>query len=90
MSKAKRSGKIFLDYLRNDRMATAIGVWSPRARRGATIATPVAWKDLRKGFDPSAFTIRSAGPLLNRADPWKDLAASAISLETARKKLAAL
>jgi bifunctional non-homologous end joining protein LigD len=90
MSKAKRGGKIFLDYLRNDRMATAIGVWSPRARPGATVATPVAWKDLRKGFDPSAFTIRSAGPLLKRADPWKDLAASAISLETARKKLAAL
>jgi bifunctional non-homologous end joining protein LigD len=90
MSKAKRGGKIFLDYLRNDRMATAIGVWSPRARPGATIATPVVWKDLRKGFDPSAFTIRSAGPLLKRSDPWKDLAASAISLEAARKKLAAL
>ena len=54
------------------------------------IATPVAWKELRKGFDPSTFTIRSAGPLLKRADPWKDLAASAISLETARKKRAAL
>jgi DNA primase len=53
-------------------------------------ATPVAWKDLRKGFDPSVFTIGSAGPLLKRADPWKDLAASAISLETARKKLARL
>ena len=90
MSKAKRGGKIFLDYLRNDRMATAIGVWSPRARPGAPIATPVAWKDLRKGFDPSAFTIETAGPLLKRADPWKDLAASAISLETARKKLARL
>jgi bifunctional non-homologous end joining protein LigD len=90
MSKAKRGGKIFLDYLRNDRMATAIGVWSPRARTGATIATPVGWKDLRKGFDPSGFTIRSAGPLLKRADPWKDLAGSAISLESARKKLASL
>ncbi len=90
MSKAKRGGKIFLDYLRNDRMATAIGVWSPRARPGATIATPVGWKDLRKGFDASAFTIETAAPLLKRADPWKDLAASAISLETARKKLARL
>jgi len=87
MSKKKRGGKIFLDYLRNDRMATAIGPWSPRARPGATIATPVAWKDLRKGFDPAAFTIRTAAPLLKRADPWNDLAASAIPLDTARKKL---
>jgi bifunctional non-homologous end joining protein LigD len=90
MSKAKRGGKIFLDYLRNDRMATAIGPWSPRARPDATIATPVAWKDLHKSIDPSAFTIKTAGPLLKRADPWKDLAASAISLESARKKLTRL
>ena len=87
MAKSKRRGKIFLDYLRNDRMATAVGPWSVRAREGATIATPVAWKDLRKGFDPSGFTIKTALALLKRADPWKDLAASAISLESARKKL---
>jgi len=87
MSKKKRGGKIFLDYLRNDRMATAIGPWSPRARPGATIATPVAWKDLRKGFNPASFTIKTAGALLKRADPWKELAASAIALDSARKKL---
>jgi bifunctional non-homologous end joining protein LigD len=87
MSKKQRGGKIFLDYLRNDRMATAVGPWSPRARPGATIATPAAWKDLRKGFDPAAFTLKTAAPLLKRADPWKDIAASAISLESARKKL---
>jgi bifunctional non-homologous end joining protein LigD len=90
MSKAKRGGKIFLDYLRNDRMATAIGAWSTRARPGAPIATPLAWKDLRTGFDPKAFTIDTAAALLKRADPWKDLAASAISLDAARKKLDAL
>ena len=90
MAKKKRGGKIFLDYLRNDRMATAVGPWSPRARPGGPIATPIAWKELRKGFDPAAFTIKTAAPLLKRADPWKDLAASAIPLETARKKLAHL
>ncbi len=87
MSKKQRGGKIFLDYLRNDRMATAIGPWSPRAREGATIATPISWKDLRTGFDPSAFRMESAAALLKRAHPWEDLAASAIPLDAARKKL---
>lgn len=90
MSKKQRGGKIFLDYLRNDRMATAVGPWSPRAREGATIASPIGWKELREGFDPSAFRIETADALLKRADPWKDLASSAISLEAARKKLGRL
>jgi bifunctional non-homologous end joining protein LigD len=90
MSKKQRGGKIFLDYLRNGRMATAVAPWSPRAREGATIALPVTWSQLGKGLDPGAFTLSEAGPLLKRADPWKDLAASAASLEAARKKLARL
>jgi bifunctional non-homologous end joining protein LigD len=87
MSKKQRGGKIFLDYLRNARSATAVGPWSPRARDGATIAVPLTWNQLKKGLDPSQFTILTAAPLLKRADPWKDLAKSSFSLETARKKL---
>jgi bifunctional non-homologous end joining protein LigD len=87
MSKKQRGGKIFLDYLRNARSATAVGPWSPRAREGATIAVPLTWNQIKKGLDPSAFTIPAAVPLLKRADPWKDLAKSGFSLETARKKL---
>jgi len=87
MSKKQRGGKIFLDYLRNDRTATAVGSWSPRARPGATIAMPIPWKDLRKGLNPAEFTLVAAPALVKRADPWKDLATSAASLETARKKL---
>jgi bifunctional non-homologous end joining protein LigD len=90
MSKKQRGGKIFLDYLRNGRMATAVAPWSARAREGATIAVPVPWSQLRKGLDPGAFTISAAGPLLKRADPWKELADSAGSLEAARKTLARL
>src|SRR5262249_35771583 len=87
MSKKQRGGKIFLDYLRNARSATAVGPWSPRARDGATIAVPLTWNQLKKGLDPSAFTIPTAAPLLKRADAWKDLAKSAYALEAARKKL---
>jgi bifunctional non-homologous end joining protein LigD len=87
MSKKQRGGKIFLDYLRNARSATAVGPWSPRAREGAPIAVPLTWNQLKKGLDPSAFTIPAAAPLLKRADAWKDLAKSGYSVEAARKKL---
>lgn len=87
MSKRARGGKIFLDYLRNDRMATAVAPWSPRARPHAPIALPLAWKELRTSVDPSRFTVLDATKLLRRADPWKDLEASAGSLHKARATL---
>jgi bifunctional non-homologous end joining protein LigD len=87
MAKKARGGKIFLDYLRNDRASTAIAPWSPRARPHAPIATPLTWTQIRKGLDPLAFTLRTAGALLKRADPWRDLHTSAGSLAAARKTL---
>ncbi|PPD13682.1 MAG: DNA ligase D [Methylobacterium sp.] len=58
MSMKARKGKIFLDYLRNGRGATAVAAYSSRARDLGTIAAPVRWEDIEKGVTPHAYTIR--------------------------------
>ncbi|MGQ0588552.1 MAG: DNA ligase D, partial [Sphingosinicella sp.] len=67
LSKAKREGRIFIDYLRNQRGATAIMPYSARARAGAPVAAPVNWDEL-DGFDGGGrFTVKDADLLLERA-----------------------
>jgi bifunctional non-homologous end joining protein LigD len=67
MAKAKRVGRIFIDYLRNQRGATAVVPYGARARENAPVAAPVSWDEL-DGFEKaSAFTIMDADTLLERA-----------------------
>jgi bifunctional non-homologous end joining protein LigD len=88
MSKKLRQGKIFLDYLRNDRMATAVAVLSPRARQGATVSMPLTWAQVRGDLDPKRYTVRSVPALLARTKAWEDYDDAASSIKAAIRKLA--
>jgi bifunctional non-homologous end joining protein LigD len=68
MSKAKRKGKIFVDYLRNQRGATAVLPYSARAREGAPVAVPIAWGELSGFRDAHPFSIGDARRLIDRAE----------------------
>jgi bifunctional non-homologous end joining protein LigD len=73
-SKTARRRRIFVDYLRNGRGATAVVAYSARARPGATVSTPLAWDELGPEMRPDRFSVLN---LLHRlahiADPWRDM-----------------
>jgi bifunctional non-homologous end joining protein LigD len=73
MSKKDRKGKIFVDYLRNERSATAVSPYSTRARTGAPVATPLSWAELSPSIDPHNFTVQAVSRRLKtlKKDPWE-------------------
>ncbi|MDB5713619.1 MAG: ligD [Sphingomonadales bacterium] len=73
LSKAKRTGRIFVDYLRNQRGATAVMPYSVRSRPGAPVAAPITWEELRKLEGATRWHIEDAAELIERAGS-KDLA----------------
>ena len=83
LAKAKRQGRIFVDYLRNGRGATAIASYSTRAWEGAPVAVPLRWDELRPALKSNHYTIESVSRRLTtlRADPWEDFDASRRTLD---------
>ena len=74
MAKSKRKGKIFIDYVRNTRGATAVAPYSLRAREGAPVATPLSWEELTAQIHSNSYTIKNIGQRLKKLkkDPWED------------------
>jgi bifunctional non-homologous end joining protein LigD len=87
MSKKLRGGRIYLDYLRNDRMATAVAPLSPRGRSGAPVSMPLAWSQVNTRLDPSRYTLRSVPRLIRRSRAWEQYCDAERPLETAIARL---
>ena len=80
ITKSKRQGKILIDYLRNQRGATAVAAYSTRARPGAQVSAPLTWDELAGGAKPADFTVADDAPARCKrcgSDPWDGFAAAA-------------
>lgn len=73
--KADRVGRIFIDYLRNDPTSTAVAPYSTRSRKGAPVAMPIRWEQVKPGLDPCDYTVETVPGLLRRqrSDPWAEM-----------------
>lgn len=69
MTRSKRQGKIYVDFLRNNEGATAVAAYSTRSREGATVSAPLAWDEVTPRLSPVDLTVRTVP---ERADPWSD------------------
>jgi bifunctional non-homologous end joining protein LigD len=74
-TKQSRRGRIYLDYLRNARGATAVGTYSPRDRAGTPVSTPISWDEVEGGVDPKSLTVVTipARLVTLKPDPWAEI-----------------
>jgi len=88
-SKRERKGRIYVDYLRNARGATAVAAYSVRARPGAPVAMPIRWDELNRRFKPDRYDLLTVPRLLRarRSDPWGEIGKVKQSIRTAIKTL---
>lgn len=89
MSRARRAGKVFVDYLRNSRGATFVCPYSTRARARAPVATPVTWDEVERGVVPADFTVATVPARLaslRGADPWAGMASVRQSITVAMRR----
>jgi bifunctional non-homologous end joining protein LigD len=89
MAKKNRTGRIYVDYLRNGMGATAVAAYSTRARPGAAVSTPLAWDELGPGIRANHFTVENLPkrlPFLDR-DPWEGLVSLRQELPGARSAM---
>ncbi|MBV9686835.1 MAG: non-homologous end-joining DNA ligase [Alphaproteobacteria bacterium] len=75
MAKRARHGRIYIDYLRNGRGATAVGLYTPRARPGAPVSTPLSWEEVENGVRADEFTVKTVPQRLAAlsSDPWAEI-----------------
>jgi len=74
MAKHARRGRVFIDFLRNDRGSTAVAAYSPRSSPQASVSTPLEWDELSEGLRSDHFTIGNVRHRLAflKRDPWRD------------------
>jgi bifunctional non-homologous end joining protein LigD len=89
MAKRARTGRIFVDYLRNAEGASAVAAYCARARPGAPVSMPLGWDELSVDVRVSEFTVQTVPDrLTGRADPWRDYAATRqVLMKAARRML---
>jgi len=87
-SPSKRQGKVYLDFLQNRRGQTLAAPYSARPKKGATVSTPLEWKEVNKNLDPSQFTIKNILKRIEKkGDLWTPVIGKGANLNSIMKKM---